>query len=192
AQAHTVLEMNYTAQQLTAAVVSEGLRPILADLELGAPASLLPLIQRCWDGNPLKRPSFDDIMVALDSILETRNRVKDEEKVLPEPSLSPGDKDTANRRIFQESINWFSQGEYFSKRVSPAPGSGVRIGFDSSNDPLAYCPVLSWVPSLLVGGGNLWRTHTSLCRICAMKRISMRLESLMVIEVLNKMMYFQS
>ncbi|XAR48316.1 Non-specific serine/threonine protein kinase [Bertholletia excelsa] len=33
AQAHTVLEMNYTEQQLTAAVVSEGLRPVLADLD---------------------------------------------------------------------------------------------------------------------------------------------------------------
>ncbi|KAK8468182.1 hypothetical protein PHAVU_007G244300 [Phaseolus vulgaris] len=34
AQAHTVLEMNYTEQQLTAAVVSYGLRPVLATEDL--------------------------------------------------------------------------------------------------------------------------------------------------------------
>ncbi|GFP85025.1 protein kinase and pp2c-like domain-containing protein [Phtheirospermum japonicum] len=39
AQAHTVLEMNYTEQQLTAAVVSEQLRPVLASPELGASTS---------------------------------------------------------------------------------------------------------------------------------------------------------
>ncbi|XP_027155878.1 protein kinase and PP2C-like domain-containing protein isoform X3 [Coffea eugenioides] len=52
AQAHTVLEMNYTEQKLTAAVVSEGLRPVLASSKLGASASVLSLIERCWDADP--------------------------------------------------------------------------------------------------------------------------------------------
>jgi hypothetical protein len=47
-----VLEMNYIEQQLTAAVVSGGLRLVLTGPELGAPSSLLPLIQRCWDACP--------------------------------------------------------------------------------------------------------------------------------------------
>ena len=46
-QAHTVLEMNYTEQQLTAAVVSEGLRPVLAGNEPGAPQRIVSLIERC-------------------------------------------------------------------------------------------------------------------------------------------------
>ncbi|XP_028070718.1 protein kinase and PP2C-like domain-containing protein, partial [Camellia sinensis] len=52
AQAHTVLEMNYTEQQLTAAVVSEGLRPALAGHCSSAPTGFPSLIQRCWDANP--------------------------------------------------------------------------------------------------------------------------------------------
>ncbi|XP_027173424.1 protein kinase and PP2C-like domain-containing protein isoform X2 [Coffea eugenioides] len=44
--------MNYTEQKLTAAVVSEGLRPVLASSKLGASASVLSLIERCWDADP--------------------------------------------------------------------------------------------------------------------------------------------
>uniref|UniRef100_A0A5B7B548 Protein kinase domain-containing protein n=1 Tax=Davidia involucrata TaxID=16924 RepID=A0A5B7B548_DAVIN len=144
AQAHTVLEMNYTEQQLTAVVVSEGLRPVLAGLGSGAPAGLLSLIQGCWDANLQNRPSFDDIVLELNPILEQRKRGEEEEKALVEPSISPGDQDTTNRQTCQESINWFSQGEHFSKRASLAADSGVRIWLDSLNDPLAYHPVLSW------------------------------------------------
>lgn len=144
-QAHTVLEMNYTEQQLTAAVVSEGLRPVLAGHELGAPASLLSLIQRCWDTNPQNRPSFDDIVIELDSILGMNfDEVKEEEKVLPEPSISLPAQKTKTLRSYQESINWFSEGEHFSKIASAAPDSCARIWLDSSCDPLLYHPVLSW------------------------------------------------
>nr|CAB3473251.1 unnamed protein product [Digitaria exilis] len=62
AQAHTVLEMTYTEQQLTAAVVSQGLRPALALPKSGVPSTLLSLIQRSWDPDPEKRPSFEDII----------------------------------------------------------------------------------------------------------------------------------
>jgi hypothetical protein len=44
--------MTYTAQQLTAAVVSQGLRPVLALPESGAPQKLLSLIQHFWDPHP--------------------------------------------------------------------------------------------------------------------------------------------
>ena len=41
--AHTMLEMNYTKQQHTTVVMSEGLRPALAGSEWGAPNDVL-----CW------------------------------------------------------------------------------------------------------------------------------------------------
>ncbi|KAK9289907.1 hypothetical protein L1049_008068 [Liquidambar formosana] len=147
AQAHTVLEMNYTEQQLTAAVVSERLRPVLAGLETGAPASLLSLIQKCWDANPQKRPSFDDIIIELDPILEERKRMKEEEKAFGELTTSPDDKlinDTSNLQTYRESIDWFTQGEHFSKRASLTENFGGRVWLDSSDDSLTYHPVLSW------------------------------------------------
>ncbi|KAK4581171.1 hypothetical protein RGQ29_024734 [Quercus rubra] len=128
AQAHTVLEMNYTEQQLTAAVVSDRLRPVLAGPELGAPSSLLSLIQRCWDANPQNRPSFDDIVGELDSILEHRKTVKEEEMTLIEPPSSNDDQlmDVTNKlRTYQESINWSTQGEHFSGRASLAADSSA-------------------------------------------------------------------
>lgn len=133
--------MNYTEQQLTAAVVSEGLRPVIAGHELGAPESLLSLIQRCWDTNPQSRPSFDDIVSELESILGMdSNKVRNEEKVLPEPSISLPAQKTRTPGSYQESINWFSEGKNFSKISSGAPD----IWLDSSSDPLSYHPVLSW------------------------------------------------
>ncbi|RVW15844.1 Protein kinase and PP2C-like domain-containing protein [Vitis vinifera] len=146
-QAHTVLEMNYTEQQLTAAVASEGLRPVLAGLESAAPERLLSLIQRCWDVNPQNRPSFDEIVMELDPILEHRKTVKEKENILGEPSIFPADQhinDATNLRTYQESINWLAQGENFSKITSSVADSGVEMWFDSSNDPLTYRPILSW------------------------------------------------
>lgn len=142
-----MLEMNYTEQQLTAAVASEGLRPVLAGLESAAPERLLSLIQRCWDVNPQNRPSFDEIVMELDPILEHRKTVKEKENILGEPSIFPADQhinDATNLRTYQESINWLAQGENFSKITSSVADSGVEMWFDSSNDPLTYRPILSW------------------------------------------------
>ncbi|KAF5473163.1 hypothetical protein F2P56_009790 [Juglans regia] len=145
AQAHTVLEMNYTEQQLTAAVVSGGLRPVLAGPELGAPSSLLSLIQRCWDANPLSRPSFNDIVAELDLILEHRKTAKD--MTLGEPAVSRDDHlmDNINSLpTYQESINWSTQGEHFSRITYRDTEPSLRVWLNNSNDPLAYHPILSW------------------------------------------------
>ncbi|XP_021807093.1 protein kinase and PP2C-like domain-containing protein [Prunus avium] len=145
AQAHTVLEMNYTEQQLTAAVVSDGLRPVLAGPESGAPSTLLSLIERCWDANSQNRPSFDDIVAELGTILEQRENIKESDIVFPKSSNSLGDQpvDVASSlQAYQEGINWFTQGENFITRAClPKPGTAIWL---ASNDPLAYNPVLSW------------------------------------------------
>ena len=97
--------MNYTEQQLTAAVVSEGLRPVLAGLDTGAPTGLLSLIQRCWDANPQNRPSFDDVVLELDHIQKCRKRVEEKEKAFAEPSIPAGHEDSMSLRTYQKSIN---------------------------------------------------------------------------------------
>ncbi|XP_059646021.1 protein kinase and PP2C-like domain-containing protein isoform X4 [Cornus florida] len=172
AQAHTVLEMNYTEQQLTAAVVSEGLRPILCSFDSGAPAGLLSLIQRCWDAYPEKRPSFGDIVLELDPILEHRKRVKQEENALAEPSISPHDRDITNHRVYQESINWFAKGAHFSRRASLGADSGMRTWLNSSNDPLAYYPALSWGSFATCGRRETMEdTHFLMPHLCNEKDI---------------------
>ncbi|CAL5418089.1 unnamed protein product [Camellia sinensis] len=146
AQAHAVLEMNCTEQQLTAAVVSEGLRPALAGHSSSAPTGFPSLIQRCWDANPQNRPSFDDIILELDPILECRKRVEEDEKekALVDPSIPLGDEGIPSLLAYQKSINWFTEGENLSKRSCLAADSGVRIWPDPFTDPSAYHPVLSW------------------------------------------------
>ncbi|KAK1380987.1 hypothetical protein POM88_027731 [Heracleum sosnowskyi] len=110
AHAHTVLEMNYTEQQLTAAVASEGLRPVLAGHESGVPQRILSMIERCWDTNPQNRPSFDEIVIVLDSILAKNvSKVLEEEKIPPVTSLISPAPETTILRPYQESVNWFSQ-----------------------------------------------------------------------------------
>ncbi|XP_015897943.3 protein kinase and PP2C-like domain-containing protein [Ziziphus jujuba] len=146
AQAHTVLEMSYTEQQLTAAVVSDGLRPALADPKSDVPSTLLSLIQRCWDATSQNRPSFSDIIVELGLILEHRKRMKVPNLGIREPSTSLCDQptDVNNFQAFQAGINWYTQGECFSKEASREVKSSLTSWLESSNDTLAYQPVLSW------------------------------------------------
>ncbi|KAF7819164.1 protein kinase and PP2C-like domain-containing protein isoform X1 [Senna tora] len=172
AQAHTVLEMNYTEQQLTAAVVSDGLRPVLAAQELGVPSSLLSLIQKCWDANPENRPSFDDIVEELDSIIEHSKDVKDIH-LRPHKFHDNQVVDETNYILaYQESINWSTQGELFSRRSSCATDSGLRTWHESFDEPLAYCPILSWGSFATCGRRETMEdTHFILPSLCNEKDI---------------------
>lgn len=134
-----MLEMNYTEQQLTAAVVSEGLRPVLANITSGASAGVLSLIQRCWDADPQNRPSFDDIVVELDAISVQSNA----RMPLAQLSIPSVDINATSARSCQESLNWFTQGEDASKEASPVPNIRLGIWLDPSTDPFAYSPVVS-------------------------------------------------
>ncbi|CAL5409178.1 unnamed protein product [Camellia sinensis] len=172
--AHTVLEMNYTEQQLTAAMVSEGLRPALAGHCSSAPTGFPSLIQRCWDANPQNRPSFDDIILELDPILECRKRVEEDEKekALVEPSIPLGDEGIPSLLAYQKSINWFTDGENLSKRSCLAADSGVRIWPDPFTDPSAYHPVLSWGSFSTCGRRETMEdTHFLMPHMCGEKDI---------------------
>ncbi|VFQ91112.1 unnamed protein product [Cuscuta campestris] len=127
--------MNYTEQQLTAAVVSESLRPLLAGPNLNVPVSLVSLISRCWDADPQSRPSFDDIIIELDSIMELESELMKGEKASDKHSITQG---------YHESINWSTQGEDLAKKISLNPNSCVGMWDDSPDDPSVYSPALSW------------------------------------------------
>ncbi|XP_061341987.1 protein kinase and PP2C-like domain-containing protein isoform X2 [Gastrolobium bilobum] len=169
AQAHTVLEMNYTEQQLTAAVVSDGLRPVLATEELGIPSRLLSMIQKCWDTNPKRRPSFDDIVKELDFIMEHRTTKKAEDMHIRPCNLHVDQlvDETSYLPACQESINWSTQGELFARSSSSATDSCLRTWRESYDDPLVYHPTLSWGSYATCGRRETMEdTHFVLPHIC--------------------------
>lgn len=131
--------MTYTEQQLTAAIVSQGLRPALALPEFGAPPILLSLIQRCWDPDPEKRPSFEHIIDELNIV----QKHLDSNASLPSSPVSKSQNGSIEVHHYQEALNWFKQGELFVKRSSRSdltenlwPGC-----FGKSSE---YHPTLSW------------------------------------------------
>ncbi|KAI4363959.1 hypothetical protein MLD38_020111 [Melastoma candidum] len=141
AQAHTVLEMNYTEQQLTAAVVSNGLRPMLAEKKFGVPENMLSLIQRCWDANPMIRPSFDDIVADLDRMIESRMGIEEKDQGDHNDNVSSH---TSNADIptLLDDVDWSTQGELLSKRASSVTNSVNWT--KGSADGSEYRPKLSW------------------------------------------------
>ncbi|XP_020579904.1 protein kinase and PP2C-like domain-containing protein isoform X2 [Phalaenopsis equestris] len=145
AQAHTVLEMNYTEQQLIAAVVSEGLRPVLVQFRSGLPASLMALIQRCWDSNPVFRPSFNDITKELDEIMKDAMKVGWAKpfEVLSSSLSSQYQSGLNSLPKFEENLNWFTQGELSSKK-SQDEIKNMKLWPSSLDEPLQYRPTVSW------------------------------------------------
>ncbi|KAL0383406.1 UNVERIFIED_CONTAM: protein kinase and PP2C-like domain-containing protein [Sesamum calycinum] len=142
AQAHTVLEMNYTEQRLTAAVVSEGLRPVLAGPESGVPTGLLSLIQRCWDADPQNRPSLSDIVSELNVMLEYAETAGARKDTSVDSVISCGNVNTTNTQSYQEPMNWFTCGQDFPEKAYLSSENALST-CPSSNDSMVYCPVVS-------------------------------------------------
>ncbi|KAK3164505.1 hypothetical protein QOZ80_1AG0020040 [Eleusine coracana subsp. coracana] len=140
AQAHTVLEMTYTEQQLTAAVVAQGLRPALALPESGAPPNLLSLIQRCWDPRPEQRPSFEDIIEELNII---QNHLGSNSFISSYPSTSNSQTSSIEVHHYQEALNWFDQGEQLVKREKKSDLT-ENLWSGSFDHSAVYHPTLSW------------------------------------------------
>ncbi|KAG0462740.1 hypothetical protein HPP92_021216 [Vanilla planifolia] len=173
AEAHTVLEMNYTEQKLTAAVVSEGLRPVLPQSGSDGFEKILALIQRCWHSNPSCRPSFDQIINELDGIkklvVQTEHRGKTSE-ILPS-SLNSQCQSGMNVRSFPEELNWFKQGELSSKTALNG-STCIRLWPSSLSNVLQYCPTLSWGSFATRGGRETMEdTHFLLPKISNEKDI---------------------
>ncbi|KAK8468185.1 hypothetical protein PHAVU_007G244300 [Phaseolus vulgaris] len=146
AQAHTVLEMNYTEQQLTAAVVSYGLRPVLATEDLGIPSRLLSMINKCWDANPNNRPTFDDIVKELNLITEHCKLKKAEDIYIRPCNMyvdQPVDK-TDYLQAYQESFSWSTRGELLARTASSTNDSSLITRCEFYDKPSVYHPILSW------------------------------------------------
>ncbi|KAK9725968.1 hypothetical protein RND81_05G180600 [Saponaria officinalis] len=148
AEAHTVLEMNYTEQKLVAAVASEGLRPVLASLESGVPLSLLSLITRCWDTDPNNRPPFTDVVVKLNSIWHEVKSMEEKQNTLSEQTVSSQkpmeQSSSSSSRLYGENINWFSEGERISSKLSLGVSLDTTTSTNYHHDASSYVPVLSW------------------------------------------------
>lgn len=169
AQAHTVLEMSYTEQQLTTAVTTRGLRPVLANLKSGVPPQLLALIQRCWDPNPLYRPSFDKIIEELKLIMDHVENLESIHSFTPSANSYNG---VQKREIFHEDLNWFIQGEQLSKQLFQTGNSNTRLWPNSMHNPCHYHPTLSWGSFATRGGRETMEdTHFLLPQMCHEKDI---------------------
>lgn len=138
--------MNYTEQQLTAAIVSSGLRPALAETGLHLPKNLLSLIQNCWEADPSKRPSSDNVVLELESIWEqVRGKLQGHllEKTYNSQSDTDGVDSIKNSGEYRDTVNWSSQGECLSKKSSVSTVFDVELWSTSIDDPSSYVPVIS-------------------------------------------------
>lgn len=137
--------MNYTEQQLTAAIVSSGLRPALAETGLHVPKSLLALIQNCWGADPSKRPSLDDVVLELESLWELE-REKQQSRFLETTSIarSGNEVDIKHTRDYGDNVNWSSQGECLSKKSSLSTVPDLKSWSSSTDGSSRYVPIVSW------------------------------------------------
>ncbi|CAI5963616.1 unnamed protein product [Closterium sp. NIES-65] len=67
--AHTVLEMDYSEQQLAAAITTFNLRPNLPGQNGPVTERLQSLIEKCWHPNINSRPSMSDVAHDIENIL---------------------------------------------------------------------------------------------------------------------------
>ncbi|KAH9298494.1 hypothetical protein KI387_030176, partial [Taxus chinensis] len=148
AQAHTVLEMNYSEQQLTTAITSEGLRPVLASPESGIPSSVLSLVEQCWNGNPEQRPSFDFLVERLDEIIlqykheVLKNKNIDSRNVLESSHIDAAPTNYGHQK--QVHISWSLQGEVTAQKLCSDSASTLNKWLNPLAKEVMHYPTLSW------------------------------------------------
>eukprot|EP01018_Ginkgo_biloba_P025617 Gb_39855 [translate_table: standard] len=178
AQAHTVLEMNYTEQQLIAAVTSEGLRPVLAGPESGVPTSLLSLIELCWNGNPVQRPSFDSLVEILDKIIiQYKHEVQENTKNMDKNDVLETNLGHSTSVIHhhqkQADINWSVQGEVSMQKHTFDAQAAAKNWLKPLNDQSIYLPTLSWGSFATCGRRETMEdAHFLLPSLCNLKHVS--------------------
>ncbi|EFJ28625.1 hypothetical protein SELMODRAFT_441116 [Selaginella moellendorffii] len=131
AQAHTVLEMNYTEQQLSAAITSEGLRPVLASEANGCPVALSSLIEQSWHRDPSRRPSFEIIVGKLQQMLSSLEEVPSQEFTVKKPPKTS---------IPMENIDWAARAQDHCENTSEV----AQLCQELRSRDLVYTPTLSW------------------------------------------------
>lgn len=177
AQAHTVLEMNYTEQQLTAAITSEGLRPVLAGQKSGIPSRLLSLIEQCWNGNPKHRPSADSLVESLGEIISQYNS-----ELLQNKNTGSRDVLESNHTyVFKSScdlkkqadFSWSFQGEMTAKKLCAETEYSVTKWLNPSVEQVMHYPTLSCGSFATRGRRETMEdTHFSLPHLGNEKRVS--------------------
>lgn len=169
-----MLEMSYTEQKLIAAVVSDGLRPVLAVSELGAPLRLLSLIKQCWGQDPNNRPCFTDIVAELSSIRDEVKNAEVKKIIVPEPTISAqlSIENNPSSQIYGGSVNWSTQGAEISSEISIVGALNTSTSYDFLNDESSYKPVLSWGSFAACGQRETMEdTHFLIPGICDLKDV---------------------
>lgn len=138
--------MSYTEQKLIAAVVSDGLRPVLVGSESGAPLRLVSLIKQCWDDDAENRPSFPDIISEIVTICDEVKFMEDNNHKVVQHTALPQQfiEQSSNSPFYTESINWSSQGADISNQISHVVASDTTKSLTHQYDISSYNPVLSW------------------------------------------------
>ncbi|KAJ7522854.1 hypothetical protein O6H91_18G029400 [Diphasiastrum complanatum] len=154
AQAHTILEMNYTEQQLVAAITS-GLRPVLAGPEYGCPENLANLIEKCWQGEASQRPSLDSILESVGEIIlicKSARKQETAEEASLKVALYPSSELSSNAvdKVAEHNNHKLVQGASFGSFAPKKTQSGVSNWGTNSGD--GYRPTLSWGVFVCHGG----------------------------------------
>eukprot|EP00850_Spirogloea_muscicola_P023527 SM000364S13662 [mRNA] locus=s364:59070:63877:+ [translate_table: standard] len=149
-QAHTVIEMNYNEQSLTAAITGEGLRPVLVGPQNFGPQILESLIKRCWHADPDKRPGFEEIIDELKRVqLSVEEDIADFElRSTAVAAETAGSLNGAAYPSVREEVNWSHQAEKLHTEVASSHGrTKTREAHSSTLQHLFgkadYLPVLS-------------------------------------------------
>jgi len=80
--------MNYSEQQLSSAVTSQGLRSVIAGSESGNPLQLLALIEQCWHCDPAKHPPFVESLHEITAKVFSEQKLADTSVGKPDVSIS--------------------------------------------------------------------------------------------------------
>eukprot|EP00850_Spirogloea_muscicola_P016169 SM000129S26156 [mRNA] locus=s129:400643:403596:+ [translate_table: standard] len=149
-QAHTVIEMNYNEQSLTAAITGEGLRPVLVGPQNFGPQILDSLIKRCWQADPDKRPGFEEIIDELKRVqLSVEEDIADSElHSTAVTAEAAGSLNGAAYPSVREEVNWSHQAAKLHTEVASSLGhTKTREAHSSTLQHLFgkvdYLPVLS-------------------------------------------------
>lgn len=133
-----MLEMGYGRLELAAAVVGEGLRPLLPK---PCPPAYAQLMAACWAKDPAGRPTFEAVIRSLEQIVQGLGTWEQEQQAMQAVGLGKG--------IGGQGTDVVSSGRW------PAPPTALQ---DMSHRPVMPAPRAVCMLSCLLtpgdGGGH--------------------------------------